>query len=189
MEELRVETGTLLAALPNLVDPNFMHSVVLICQHAEPGAYGLVVNRRTEHTVRELLPDHPTLGKVDEAIWLGGPVDPTSLQFVHRVPDQVAGGHPLGLGLFLGGNLESLGRYLLENPDSARDHVRIFIGYSGWSPGQLEGELRLGSWLPAPPALDAVFGRDTAATWRQVVRSVGGASRGLEDLPPDVSWN
>lgn len=190
MEELRVETGTLLAAWPDLRDPNFMHSVVLICEHTENGAYGLVLNRRTEYKVGQLLPDHPLLGQSELPVHFGGPVDHTSLQFLHRIPGQVPGGHPIAGELHIGGNLQALGRYLLENPDSAASTVRMFVGYSGWGAGQLEGELGIGSWLPAAFDVGVIFEEtDSSSAWRRVVRSVGGESRGLENLPPDASWN
>jgi putative transcriptional regulator len=189
MEELRVEAGTLLAAWPDMRDPNFMHAVVLVCQHGEEGAYGLVLNRPTEFAVHQLLPDHPTLGEARLAVHCGGPVDHTSMQFVHRAPKRVPGGIPLANGLYLGGELEALGRYLTADPDAAERDVRVFVGYSGWGAGQLETELGTGSWLPVPFQIDAVFSTDAAATWRRVVRSAGGPGRVLADLPPDVSWN
>ncbi len=186
---MRVEAGTLLAAYPDMLDPNFMHTVVLVCQHSEQGAYGVVTNRRTKFTVRELLPDHPTLGQSNFPVHLGGPVDHTTLQFVHVVPKEIPGGMSIDGKLWLGGDLDALGRYVGEHRRAASRRLRLFLGYSGWSAGQLENELGTGSWLPAPPALDAIFGDSGEATWRRVVRSIGGQGSGLDNQPPDVSWN
>jgi putative transcriptional regulator len=187
--ELRVEAGTLLAAFPDMLDPNFMHTVVLVCQHSEQGAYGVVTNRRTKFAVRELLPDHPTIGQSSFPVHLGGPVDQTTLQFVHVVPGEIPGGLSIDGKLWLGGDLDALGRYLCEHPRLAVRRVRLFLGYAGWSAGQLEAELGTGSWLPAPPALDAIFGAADEATWRRVVRSIGREGNELGSQPPDVSWN
>jgi putative transcriptional regulator len=187
--ELRVEAGTLLAAFPDMLDPNFMHSVVLICQHSEQGAYGMITNRATKLAAKDLLPDHPTLGSSSFPVFLGGPVDHSTLQFVHVVPDQIPGGLSLDGKLWLGGDLDALGAYVKAKPRAALKRVRLFLGYSGWSAGQLEGELSSGSWLPAPPALTAIFGEAGETTWRRVVRSIGAAGEGLEQQPPDVSWN
>jgi putative transcriptional regulator len=187
--ELRVEAGTLLAAWPDMLDPNFMHTVVLVCQHSEQGAYGLVTNRSTKFKVKDLLPDHPTLGGSSFPVHLGGPVDHTTLQFVHVVPDSIPGGVSLDGRLWLGGDLDSLGSYVATSGKKALRKLRLFLGYSGWGAGQLEAELGTGSWLPAPPALDAIFGAPGEPTWRAVVRSVGRETTELENQPPDVSWN
>ncbi len=189
-EELKVVPGTMLAAWPDLVDPNFMHSVVLMCQHSDEGAYGLVVNRATEFTTDSLLPDHPTLGRVAFPVFYGGPVDHTSMQFVHTSPKAIPGGVSLDGRIWIGGELDALGEFLSADPEVARRSVRVFLGYSGWGQGQLEAELGTGSWLPAPLLIDAVFGDgDQEATWRQVVRSIGHEGDDLKNLPPDVSWN
>lgn len=187
--ELRVEAGTLLAAFPDMLDPNFMHSVVLICQHSEQGAYGVVTNRATGLVVKKLLSHHPLLGRSNFPVFLGGPVDHNTLQFVHMVPEKIPGGLSIDGKLWLGGELDALGTYLTENPRVARRKVRLFLGYAGWSAGQLDTELGTGSWLPAPPATDAIFGEPGETTWRRVVRSIGREGDGLEQLPPDVSWN
>ncbi|MEM7306096.1 MAG: YqgE/AlgH family protein [Planctomycetota bacterium] len=187
--ELRVVPGTMLAAWPDLVDPNFMHSVVLMCQHNGDGAYGLVVNRATEVTTRALLPDHPDLGKVTFPVFLGGPVAHDSMQFVHTAPDEIPGGLSLDGRIWLGGDLASLGRFIARDPDGARGRVRVFVGYSGWGSGQLERELKTGSWLPAPLSVEALFGDDQESTWRSVVRSIGEEGEDLQNLPPDPSWN
>jgi putative transcriptional regulator len=187
--ELRVEAGTLLAAFPDMLDPNFMHTVVLICQHSEQGAYGVVTNKSTQFTVKDLLPDHPRLGRLRFPVFLGGPVDHTTLQFVHVVPEAIPGGVSIDGKLWLGGELDALGEYLAKHARTAARKVRLFLGYSGWGAGQLDGELGTGSWLPAPPSLKAIFGAPGEATWRAVVRSLGRESGGLEQQPPDVSWN
>ena len=187
--ELRVEAGTLLASFPDMLDPNFMHTVVLVCQHSDQGAYGVVTNRRTKFVVRELLPDHPELKSSSFPVFLGGPVDHTTLQFVHVVPKEIPGGLSIDGKIWLGGDLDALGRFVSAHPRLALRKLRLFLGYSGWSAGQLETELGTGSWLPAPPALDAIFGEPGETTWRRVVRSIGREGNELESQPPDVSWN
>ena len=189
MTELHAEPGSLLAASPDLRDPNFMHTVVLMCQHTDAGAFGLVVNRPSTLTVDVLLPEHPLLSSAAFPVHSGGPVGLDTLQFLHRVPTEIAGGVELAEGLYLGGELDSLAEYLAARGEEARSDVRLVIGYSGWSAGQLESELTHGSWLPARLDVEAVFLDDTTAAWRRVIRSIGSRAAGLEDLPPDVSWN
>jgi len=188
-DELKVSAGTLLAAWPDLMDPNFMHSVVLICQHSSDGAYGLVSNRTTDLVLQDLLPDHPVLGSSTFPVFLGGPVDHSTLQILHRVPDEIPDGVCLDGEIWLGGDLEAMAAYVAREPEKARAGVRVLLGYSGWGGGQLEAELEAGSWLPAPPSTAILFGAEGETAWREVVRSVGRDGSGLQDLPPDVSWN
>lgn len=188
-KDLKVEAGTLLAAWPDMMDPNFMHTVVFLCQHTDQGAYGLVTNHPTQFKLRDVLPEHPLLGKSDFPLFLGGPVDHASLQFLHVVPEEIPGGISIDGRLWLGGELEAMASYAVANPDAAPRSLRIFIGYSGWGAGQLEAELGTGSWIPAPPSLEAVFEGEGEPTWRAVVRSVGDFGSELENLPPDITWN
>jgi putative transcriptional regulator len=189
MKRLVAEPGSVLAAAPDMLDPNFMHSVVLICRHTEEGAYGFVINRPASVMLDALAPDHPVLGKQSFPVFAGGPVGLDTLQFLHRAAEEIPGGIEIGSGLYLGGELDALANYLQSHLDRARSSVRLLVGYSGWAAGQLEGELATGSWLPAALENDWVFGRDTQATWRSVLRSLGGEVSGLADLPPDPSWN
>lgn len=189
MKALRTVPGSLLAANPALRDPNFMHSVVLMCVHTEEGAHGLVINRPSPVTIDKLLPAHPGLARQRVAVHAGGPVGLDTLQFLHRVPERIPGGLELSSGIHLGGDIDHLASFLEERGDTAVSDVRLVLGYSGWGAGQLDQELATGSWLPAAVRADWVFAPDSGAIWRQVVRSLGDAAAGLEDLPPDVSWN
>lgn len=189
MNDRLAAPGTLLLSVPQMLDPNFMHTVVLICQHTSAGAYGIVVNRPEIASVDLLFPEHALLSLVPFPVHPGGPVGQDSFQFLHCVPDAISGGLELSDGLFLGGDMDSFAEYIATE-ESARREVRTFVGYSGWGEGQLEGELQIGSWLPLPLDRELVF-RDSPAevVWREAVRSIGGEGEGLASLPPDVSWN
>ena len=187
--KLQVDPGTFLAAWPDLQDPSFMHAVLLMCQHSEEGAYGLVVNRPAGVPIRTLMPEHPILGQSEFPIFLGGPVDHTTLQFIHRLPEDIPGGFPLTDEIWMGGDLEALAEIVGSDQTRAASAVRLFVGYSGWGPGQLESELRERSWIPAPACTDVVFSSQSEVTWRRVVRSIGPEGSALLNLPPDVSWN
>jgi putative transcriptional regulator len=155
------EPGTVIAAAPDLRDPNFMHTVVLMCQHTGEGAYGLVINRPAMLTVDVLLPEHPILANEKIRVFTGGPVGLNTLQFLHSVPESIPGGLDLGHGLWLGGELDALASFVSEHAPDADRHVRMILGYSGWGAGQLEAELATGSWIPAP--LDRAWVFDTSA--------------------------
>lgn len=184
-----VAPGSFLAAGPDLADPNFVRSVVLICRHDEEGAYGLVVNRPSDVRARDVLAGHEGLAKSGVRMYVGGPVGLESLQVLHRVPQHIDGGEPLAPGLWIGGDLDQLAHYLDAHPDQAEQNVRLFMGYSGWGPGQLEYELSALSWLPAPCRLTSIFANDPRNAWRDVIRGLGPRFRSLADEPPDPNLN
>ena len=189
---LWVAPGTLLAAGTELLDPNFMHGVVLMCEHTGAGAYGIVVNKLSELTTRELLSDHPQLGAEDAPelpVFIGGPVGLDTLQVLHCAEKIVPGGVEIAYGVHLGGDLDAIRRYMVEQPEEARRTLRFTLGYAGWGAGQLEEELSGGTWLPAPGTAETVFESDCEGQWRAVVRSIGEGAQGLADQPPDPRWN
>lgn len=200
MESGFIVPGTLLLSAPSLHDPNFMHAVVLMLAHDEDGAVGLVVNRKLDTTVANLLvgidgkdaldlpSDHAPLARVP-AGW-GGPVGAGNLQILRRASgDRDGDGVLLTDEILVGGRLESAVDLALscETPDRL---VRFVLGYSGWGSGQLEAELELRSWLPLPSTADLVFSeQDDDAVWRTAVSRLGGGGLALAHIPPDPSWN
>ncbi len=187
--DLFVTPGTLLAANPQMLDPNFMHSVVLICQHSEQGAYGLVINRPSEHRTKAILPEELALARADVPLYIGGPVGAEHLQTLHCVPDRVEGGVHIAGDLWLGGEIDQVGELALSSASQFARSALLLIGYAGWESEQLEQELASGAWLPAPAQAEWIFRSDPSRTWKEVVRSLGGGARELADQPPDPSWN
>ena len=184
-----VAPGALLLSVPQMLDPNFMHTVVLMVEHGEGGALGLVVNQPTDVRLSDLVEGHPLLDGFDFPVHSGGPVGRDSLQFVHRLPQVIGGGVDLDDDLALGGRLEDLAEGLASGVASA-DNLRFFVGYSGWGTGQLEAEFDSGSWVPAPPNSDLCFAAEQGEpVWRQGLQGLGDAGRTLAQLPPDVTWN
>ncbi len=187
--DLKVEAGTLLASAPHMRDANFMHTVVFICEHTEQGAYGMVVNLQSELSTDLILPDHEVLKEQVYPVHSGGPVALDTLQILHRLPELIPGGIEISRGVFLGGELDCAAEVVSQRGLAALNSLRFILGYSGWGEGQLEGELVAGGWLPAALDVDSLFGTDQQGVWRKVVRSVGHGTEGMEELPPDVSWN
>ena len=185
-----VPPGTLLLAVPQMLDPNFMHSVVLMVEHTSEGAYGLVVNRPSALTIGQVLAEHPMLSDLAFPVHFGGPVGRDSaFHLLHQVPDDLPGSMEIAEGTYLGGDLDSLGELLCRQGDHEGD-VRAVLGYSGWGSGQLDFELEAGSWLPAPSAPELVFSDlEPEEAWRAAVRRLGDLGESLSRLPPDVSWN
>lgn len=163
----------------------FHRTVVLICQHDLEGAFGLVLNRSSEKTVAELIPEEMPvgLGKLD--VFLGGPVQPSTLSYIHRV-EAPASGDVLP-EISLGHSLEEMVA-LARRPMIAR-RIKVFAGYAGWSPGQLDEEIKRGAWLTHPASASLVFESDPESLWKQILRSMGWQYSLLADAPEDLSDN
>jgi putative transcriptional regulator len=181
MESLK---GQLLVAAPTLQDPNFRRSVVLICEHGEEGALGLVINRPTEVPVEAAVPELAELLGDEDALWAGGPVQPQSIVLLAEFeapPDDV-----LMIAADVGLVLQ--GAELPDLEDTTR-RARAFIGYSGWGPGQLEGELEREDWIVLESEPDDAFAEDADALWGQVLARQGGEYALLATMPPDPRLN
>jgi len=178
--------GQLLLDSGQLGGSFFARTVVLICQHDAEGAFGLVLNRLTGNKVGEaLVANLPEQLKLCP-LHLGGPVQPTALSFLHTdafLPD--ANVIP---NLGLGHSLDSLVE--IGESFSTERKVKMFAGYAGWSPGQLESELQRKAWLTHPASLELVFETPPQELWGKILKSKGGPkNRLLSQMPDDLSWN
>ena len=163
----------------------FQRSVVLICQHDAEGAFGLVLNRSSGNKLGEMLiADIPDTLK-EQPLFLGGPVQLSALSFLHA--DDYLPQASVMPNLDLGHSLDSLVE--LSASFSATKKVKTFAGYAGWSPGQLEDEMKREAWLTHPASLDLVFETDPVQLWRMILRQKGPKYRLLSDMPEDVSLN
>lgn len=185
---LRPAPGVFLIANPMLRDPNFMHTVVLLCEHGPEGSVGLVVNRPTERLVSSLDSDTPIFAGRDDVVWCGGPVDESALQVLHGMGDTIPGAHRIAPGVHVGGDVQVLGSALSKVSGPAA-HVRFVIGYAGWAADQLEGELSENAWIVCPATAESVFDRDPETLWRRVLTRCGGRYAQMAHLPPDPRWN
>ena len=173
--------GCLLVAGPDLLDPNFVRTVVLVIAHDAEGSYGLVLNRPLERTLGEVLPEaDPAVSTLP--LFTGGPVQPAVLQFLARAEGPGTGaGRSVLPGVVAGGAMPEL----VEVATGGRE-VRGYLGYSGWGGGQLEREIAEGSWIVAPARAAHVFEVEAARLWKSVLRELGGryAWLALEDTEP-----
>ncbi len=176
--------GRILIANPFLADSNFSRSVVLLCEHGAEGTVGFVLNRPTELTLSDLLPD---LATPLLSIFQGGPVQLDTLHMLHRTPELYSGVE-IAPGIFWGGSYDALRESISENSYQPID-LRLFVGYSGWSPGQLEAELDQASWIVADADEALLFETDNDHLWRRAVESLGGAFGNLANLPISPQLN
>ena len=180
MESLR---GHLLIAGPNLLDPNFWRTVVLVGEHSEEGALGVVLNRTSETPVEAALPELTLLAEDLGAVHVGGPVQPSAVVVLADFVDPDAAETLV---------LDSVGFLPPEvEPDTLGElrRARVYAGYAGWGPGQLDDELEEGSWIVEPARPEDVFTDDPEGLWSDVLRRKGGPFAVLAAMPPDPSLN
>ena len=172
----RIETMSLAPALllsmPQLVDPNFAKTVVLLCEHAPEGAFGLVVNRPSEVDAASAVNLEPPVEHANDLpLLVGGPVEPQrGWILTASAPDGVEA-RPLGAGLYLSASPVLLRRVLTMRPLPRRTHV--LAGYAGWGPGQLDAELAESAWLIIPVELDLIFEIPANGAWETAIRRLG----------------
>lgn len=164
----------LLLSMPQLLDPNFSRTVVLLCKHGGEGAFGLVINRPlvTTGTVVVQL-DPPVSTDRELSLWIGGPVEPERSWILLRSgaeDPEAALATPIGEGLYLSTSPHLLRKLLTPQPPA---NARLVVGYAGWGPGQLEQELAESSWLLSDVDADLVFNTPPDKMWEQAIRRLG----------------
>jgi putative transcriptional regulator len=161
--EEKSQTTILLVARAELPDPNFRSSLVLVMNHIGPAPIGVIVNRPTKIAVSRLFPDIKALAELDAKLYFGGPVELDSVSFVFRASKPPEDAARVLEGVYVSTNRELL-RKLLRR-DKPMEGLRIFIGYSGWAPGQLEAEIARGDWTLAPAEADTIFDEKSQHPW------------------------
>lgn len=181
--------GRLLIAEPMMGDENFDRAVILMLEHNDHGALGLVINRPSDLEVRDLVPEWAELTLDPDVIFVGGPVSQTGVIALGRRPG-AAGYEPVhGWSQVIGGcgtldlNIGS------EAVVGSIDGVRLFAGYAGWSAGQLEGELDAGAWFVVDAFADDAFAPEPDRLWRDALRRQPDQLNLLADFPPHPSLN
>ena len=164
-------TPALLLSMPQLDDPNFGRSVVLLCEYAAEGAFGLVINRPTEFPAASVVQlDPPILAGNDLPLWIGGPVEPERGWILLSEARDGDEARELAPGLFLSASPGVL-RRVLES--SMPPPARVIAGYAGWGPGQLDEELSESSWLMADVDAAFLFNTPAAELWTAAIRRLG----------------
>lgn len=162
---------TLLIAMPQLTDPNFRRTVVLLCEHSEDGAWGLILNRPTGKTAGSVVDFTPPLAHDSGLeIWTGGPVEPQRGALL--LPEEPLGEDAFEVcaGIFVSSSADFL-RRLIEGPHVEK--ARLIMGYAGWGPQQLDRELTDSSWLISDVSRDIIFDTTAAEMWEAAIRRLG----------------
>jgi putative transcriptional regulator len=178
--------GDLLISEPYLPDRNFERSVILVCEHNEEGTFGLVLNHPSGSKVEDVVADVETM---DSDIHIGGPVQQNTLHFIHRAPDLIDHVIKVKEGLFYGGDQERL-MTLIDTHQIRKDDFIFFVGYSGWSPGQLLEELKAKSWIVYQDVKpNELFDISPDDLWKHILQKMGGKFKAISNYPVDPRLN
>lgn len=174
--------GSLLLAHPGLLDPNFRRSIILLSQHSDEGAMGVIINRPTGKTLSELSGDFALGELADVPVFCGGPVKDKQLILSAWESSDESGVFKLYFGL----DPEKAAEMKRTNDELV---VRAFLGYSGWTGGQLEGELQQNAWVVAPMDGGLLQESDASDLWRTVIGRISPELRLLAEAPDDPTLN
>ena len=178
--------GRLLISEPFMADPNFKRSVILLAEHSEDGTLGYVLNQQSEYRLGDVLPD---VNYSDMPVYIGGPVANNTLHFIHRCPEKIDGGVEIWDGIYWGGSFDQV-KELINNFQLTENEIKFFMGYSGWTPGQLDVEIEEDTWIVANkfnPEL--LFIHDEQNLWREVVISLGQRYAHIANFPENPMLN
>jgi putative transcriptional regulator len=180
-----LEPGKLLISNPFLKDPNFIRSVILICEKDEGGTLGFILNKRFEQSLNELVSLETNQ---DFPVYYGGPVSTNSLYFLHNRPDVISASTPIGENVFWGGDFEETISNI-NNGVINFHQIKFFVGYSGWSNGQLEEEVEEGSWMVEKMQPFNLFESNENSLWKDVLVRMGGNYKIMANYPLDPTLN
>ncbi len=177
--------GILLIADPFLKDPNFLRTVVFLCEHKDEGSFGFVLNRMFENTLDELVPE---LEGYKIPVYYGGPVQLNSVHFLHQYPELIPGGQEVLKGIFWGGDFDLVIELIKEGSIDLKK-IRFYIGYSGWGEGQLSGEIKEKTWLTVKATKRLIFHPGYKETWKDSLLQLGGEYEQIINYPIDPQLN
>jgi putative transcriptional regulator len=176
--------GQLLIAGPGLLDPNFRRTVVLVVEHTDEGALGLVLNRPLETSVRTAAPELEEFVDLDDRLFVGGPVQPSAVivlaEFEYATDAALIAFDDVGVLATSSAP---------DDPIAGVRRGRAFVGHSGWGPGQLESELERGDWILEPAQNEDAFSTSALNLWPAVLTRKGGSYALIARMPADPSLN
>jgi len=165
-----LRTGKLLIAKPFMLDPHFKRAVVLVADHdKEEGTVGFILNRKTGLKLKELTDD---FGEFDADVYYGGPVDNGSMYFIHTAGNILDDSIEISPGIYWSGDYEKL-RILIECKLISNDSIRFYIGYSGWSNGQLEEEMKDPAWIVSDMDSNYLYKSNPEHLWKEILDQMG----------------
>jgi putative transcriptional regulator len=179
------EKGKILISEPFLPDTFFNRTVVYLADHTSEGSVGFILNKKLEIKVCDAISG---FDKWEEYLSMGGPVSPDTLHYLHNLGDLIPKSVLVDENIFWGGDIDFI-RNLIRNDKVTNSQIRFFLGYSGWSAGQLERELKENSWIIAKVKTDIVLDNKITNSWKNVLRGLNKRYRMWADFPESPDMN
>jgi putative transcriptional regulator len=179
------EKGKILISEPFLPDTFFNRSIVYLTDHSPQGSVGFILNKKLDLNISSAISGFENW---NENINMGGPVAPDTLHYLHRLGDLIPNSVPIEDNIYWGGDIDSI-RELISLGKVNNSQIRFFLGYSGWSAGQLERELKEDSWIIARVKSDIIMNNRGDDTWKRVLRSFKNKYRIWADFPDSPDMN
>ncbi|MDF1696187.1 MAG: YqgE/AlgH family protein [Saprospiraceae bacterium] len=180
-----ITSGSLLIAEPFMLDSPFKRSVILICEHRDDGTVGFILNKAIEMKIEELIADFP---EFDAQVYYGGPVGTDTIHYIHNVGELLDNSNEVCRGVYWGGDFEKL-KFLVNSKLIKPENIKFFVGYSGWSGGQLEEELNHGTWITDHMYANYAFKDDKDSLWSTVLNNKGDIYTVIAQMPESPSFN
>jgi putative transcriptional regulator len=181
-----VEKGQLLLAEPFTQDETFKRAVILLTHHKEDGSVGFILNKPLELKVNDVV---TRITDSDYNLYMGGPVSSDNLYYIHTRGDLVDGSVNIGKNIYWGGNFDTIAS-LIDTQQLKPEHIRFFIGYTGWEPGQLTSEMDKNAWIVSPAAsAPVVLHPQPKIMWSTILKNMGGKYSQFANYPENPSLN
>ncbi|HZY80628.1 MAG TPA: YqgE/AlgH family protein [Cyclobacteriaceae bacterium] len=177
--------GKILVSEPYLPDPNFERTIILLCEHNDEGSFGFIMNKPSLAKLEDVMQD---LKGIDAPVFIGGPVQQDTLHYIHRLSNLEESIEVMD-GIFWGGNFDQLVS-LIETKQVASSDIKFFLGYSGWSVGQIDEELKENSWIVSDKVNEELlFDIKAESMWQYALKRMGGRFSVYSNYPQDPRLN
>ena len=181
-----IHIGSILLGEPFMLDENFKKSVIIVCEHSPAeGTLGFVINKTTQLFLNDLI-DEIDIDNIQ--VYNGGPCEEDTLHYIHTYGSLVKNSINIGNGLFWGGDFEDI-KVLLHANGYEENHIRFFIGYSGWQYKQLMEEIKEHTWVINNQTSKFIYEYDNVDIWYQILQEMGGAYKILSTYPENPIYN
>ncbi len=188
MVKEEISAGKLLLAEPFMQDVTFQRAVVLLCEHNDLGSMGFILNKELDVKIASLISGFPDFSA---KVYYGGPVQTNTIHYIHDKGDILDDSILIMDGVYWGGDFEKL-KFLIASELIKPQNIRFFVGYSGWSEGQLLEEISYGSWIVTDMDTNYVLGRNSYHSdhlWEWILKGMGNVYSVISQLPDKISWN